>query len=94
MDAFVGVFGYFESLTLVYPEELPSGCRIFAQNLMDDEAQDITDQIQAEGKRLTISARMLMQIGACNFAYPNMGGRKMTDPMLLIRLERPCDFEE
>ncbi|MBQ2727101.1 MAG: hypothetical protein IJF78_15460 [Clostridia bacterium] len=87
MDAFVGVFGYFESLTLVYPEVLPADCRIFAQNLMDDEAQDITDQVQTDGSRLTLPARTLMQIGACNFAYPNMGGRKMTDPMLLIRLE-------
>ena len=94
MDAFVGVFGYFESLTLVYPDELPADCRVFAQNLMDDEAQDITDQVRTDGTRLTIPARTLMQTGACNFAYPNMGGRKMTDPMLLIKLEKTCKREE
>lgn len=85
-NAFVGVFGYFESLTLVYPDELPSDCRVFAQNLMDDDAQDITGQVQAAGNRLTIPARTLMRIGACNYAYPNMNGRKMTDPMLLLKL--------
>lgn len=89
MDAFVGVFGYFESLTLVYPQEIPAGCRIFAQNLMDDEAQDITGQVQTEGCRLTIPGRTIMQTGVCNYAYRDMRGQKMSDPMLLIRMEQP-----
>ena len=87
-DSFVGIFGYFESLTLVYPHDLAQGWRIFAQNLMDDEAQEITGEVDIQGNRLTISGRVLMKIGVCNFAYPEMGGRKMSDPMLLIRIEK------
>jgi len=87
-DSFVGIFGYFESLTLVYPHELKAGWRIFAQNLMDDEAQEITGEVQIQGNRLTLGSRVLMKIGACNFAYKEMAGRKMSDPMLLIKVEK------
>ena len=87
-DSFVGIFGYFESLTLVYPHELSDQWRIFAQNLMDDEAQEITGEVTVQGNKLTLSGRVLMKIGACNFAYPEMNGRKMSDPMLLIKIEK------
>lgn len=87
-DAFVGVFGYFDILTLIYPQDLPSGCRVFSQNLMDDEAENITEKVKLDGNKLTISGRVLMQIGACNYAYREMGDRKMSDPMLLIKMEK------
>ena len=87
-DAFVGVFGYFDTLTLIYPQALSSGCRVFSQNLMDDEAEDITEKVKLDGNKLTIPGRVLMQIGACNYAYREMGDRKMSDPMLLIKMEK------
>ena len=55
---------------------------------MDDKAQEITGEVEIQGNRLTLGHRILMKIGACNFAYPEMNGRKMSDPMLLIRIEK------
>ena len=85
--AFVGVFGFFNSLTLIYPNDLPADCRVFAQNLMDSEARDITEMVRLDGRNLTISGRVLSGIGACNYSYPEIGDLKMSDPMLLIKIE-------
>ena len=85
--AFVDVFGFFNSLTLIYPNDLPADCRVFAQNLMDSEARDITEMVRLDGRNLTISGRVLSGIGACNYSYPEIGDLKMSDPMLLIKIE-------
>lgn len=48
----VGVFGYYNSLTLVFDEPIGSA-RIFVQDLMADMAEDVTDKCKIDGARVT-----------------------------------------
>lgn len=84
--AFVGVFGLFESLTLRYAQPLPSGARVWAQNLMEDEAQDVTEQVVMQGDSIRLPGRLLARIGACNYACSVPVGAPISDPALLIKL--------
>lgn len=86
-NAVVGVFGYLDSLTLVYPRELRKGAKIFAQNLLDEEAEEITAGAVINGNRVTIPGRVLNRIGAFNYRYPHLTpGRRIDDPMLALKI--------
>lgn len=86
MFAPVGIFGYVENLTFVYPENIVASARVYAQNLLDDEAEDITDSVRFDGNRLTISGSVLSGIGAFNYSYPYVDPGKIEDPMLVVQI--------
>jgi hypothetical protein len=57
-----GVFGYFDSLTLVFDEPL-QGKRVVGQDLAGDHSFDITDVVQIRGKNLHISGDVIRRVG-------------------------------
>ena len=58
----IGVFGHYQSLTLAFAS-LPQGYRVLAQDLADDQAVDITDQVVATSNTIMISGELLEEIG-------------------------------
>lgn len=83
----VGVFGYMDALTLVYPREIGKSARVWAQNLVDREAVDITEQVIFDGGRVCIPGKTLQRVGAFNYAYPHLtADRRIDDPMLVIKI--------
>lgn len=59
----VGVFGDYTSLTVDF-EESAEGCRVYAQNLLHDSAEDVTDSVLLAGCRLTLPGALIRRIGA------------------------------
>lgn len=87
MNAPVGVFGYMESLTLTYPEDIKPDMKFYAQNLLDAEARDITASVIVDGNRATFPGRVLNEVGAFNYAYPGFGSaNRIDDPMLVLKI--------
>ena len=62
-DALVGLFGRFESLTIEFEKTIEDR-RVFAQNPLNDTAQDITPLVTLSGCRLTIPGDVMLQVGA------------------------------
>jgi hypothetical protein len=75
-----GVFGYFDSLTLVFDESV-QGRRIVGQDMAGDRSFDITDAVQMRGKTLRISGDVIRRVGLSN-ATPG----DMSAPGLVIDL--------
>ncbi len=61
-DAPVGVFGFYHSLSLTFDEAV-EGKRVYAQDLAEDEASDVTDSVVLSGNRLTLPGSLIEQIG-------------------------------
>ena len=59
----VGVFGSFTSLTVEFASPV-EGCRVAAQNLLSDTAEDVTAQVSLSGCRLTVPGDLIRRIGA------------------------------
>lgn len=59
----VGLFGYFESVTLEYAEPIAAGARVIGQDLAGDVPVDITDMVTIEGNRLTVPGEIIDRIG-------------------------------
>jgi hypothetical protein len=57
-----GVFGYFDSLTLIFGISL-HGRRILAQDLASDEAFDISNEVQVRGSSLRIPGQTIRAVG-------------------------------
>jgi hypothetical protein len=60
-----GVFGHFDSLTLVLDRSF-EGKRIIAQDLAGDQAFDISNEVQAQGRRLQIPGNVIRKVGLHN----------------------------
>lgn len=58
----VGVFGRFRSLTLNYPSTLGK-VKVWAQDLADSEAVDITSRVKVDGNRLVIPGSVIAEAG-------------------------------
>jgi hypothetical protein len=58
----MGVFGEYNSLT-IHSTAIVPGCRILAQDLLADEAVDITDHVQIQPGVLTISGDLIHTVG-------------------------------
>jgi len=64
-DGVFGIFGDFGTLR-IKTNLAKEGIRILAQDIMDDHAEDITDQIQILDRELVISGELIRKIGtAC-----------------------------
>ena len=77
---FVGVFGYYKTLTLHFNASLKNK-RILAQDLAGDKAVDITSKVFIKGKDLILTGGLITQIGLGN-ATPG----DVSDPGLVIAI--------
>ncbi len=59
----IGLFGRFDSLTITFREPL-EGCRVYAQNLLSDTAQDVTDRVGLFDGCLTVPGDLTLEIGS------------------------------
>ncbi len=59
----IGIFGYYETLTLQFGENLPSGISIYAQDLLSTEAIDITHDAVIKGNQITIKGALIDKVG-------------------------------
>ena len=76
----IGVFGYFGSLKIDFGENI-EGKKVFAQDILGDEAFDITDKVEIKDSFLYISGENLRLFGTA--ARPTS---EQTDPSLIIKI--------
>ena len=76
----VGVFGCFDQLTLVYTEPV-SDRRVFAQDMLDDHAVDVTEQVRIDGSCVTLDGDSLR----C-FGRRSRSDSDTTEPSLVLAL--------
>lgn len=62
----LGLFGYFQEVTIVYPSASKSEVRVFAQDLAGDTPVDVTREVKVEGNRLIIPGKVINKIGLMN----------------------------
>lgn len=62
IDAPIGVFGIFNSLTVEFLQKIPENAKILAQDLTTDEAKDITELVKLNGNSLTLDGKLLRVI--------------------------------
>ena len=77
-DKPIGIFGSFTSLTVAF-EEPVERCRVYAQNLLCDSAEDVTGQVLLSGGSLTVPGDLIRRVGA-----PVDGGNGI--PAVVMRL--------
>ncbi len=77
----VGVFGYYRTLRLEYLESIPENASVWAQCMLDDYAENITDLVQIHGSTLTIDGSLLRKLG-------HKSGDRTTkgEPAVIIKL--------
>ena len=59
----IGIFGHYASLTLQLNEPLPSGTKILAQDLLADEAVDITQEVIIGDKWIKLPGTLIDMVG-------------------------------
>jgi len=57
-----GVFGYFDSLNMVFNREM-RGKRVLAQDLAGDEAIDISHSVQVRGNIVHLPGTLMRKVG-------------------------------
>ncbi len=74
-NAPVGIFGYFDSVTLIYPSA-PATARIqvLAQDLAGDTPVNISDKVGLVGNRLTIPKEVIREVGLMNASEGDLSG--------------------
>ena len=77
----VGAFGYYKSLTLEFPTDIPKGTAVWTQCLLDDVAVNVTDSVNICKNRVTLDGLLMRRLG-------HKSGVKSTehDPVLIIKL--------
>ncbi|WP_044294266.1 LamG-like jellyroll fold domain-containing protein [Robinsoniella peoriensis] len=82
----IGVFGYYGSLSLTFNQDL-SGKKIYAQDMLATQAQDITSEVQIDGNTLTIDGKLLEEIGLSAATEGDS-----SDPGLVLQIGEETDF--
>lgn len=59
----IGIFGYYESLTLDFLQILPNNIKIYGQDLLSEKAIDITEKVTINKKQIVISGGLIEEIG-------------------------------
>jgi hypothetical protein len=59
----IGIFGHYDQLLIEYPQAMPGGVRVWAQDLLADQARDITGRVEISGKTLTIPGALIDELG-------------------------------
>ena len=67
-DGYFGVFGEYESLTLLTPHAR-AGARVLMQDLLGKEAYDVTDRVELSDGRVRVPGNVIHEIGTCR-AHP------------------------
>ena len=62
-DNFIGIFGYYESLSLEFGQALPKGIIVYAQDLLAKQAIDITKEVTINKNIISISGNLINKIG-------------------------------
>ncbi len=77
----VGVFGYYHTLSLEYSDPIPENTSVWAQCMLDDYAENITDLVNIHGSTLTIDGVLLRKLG-------HKSGDRVTggEPTVIIKL--------
>lgn len=79
--ASIGVFGYFNSLTLEFTTAIPENCRILVQDLIAETPMDVTDQVKIDGSKLMLDGKLLRYWGKSG-----RGDQDTSDPSLVMKL--------
>ena len=58
----VGIFGHYQSLTLEFDADM-TGRRIFGQDLLTDEAEELTDRVTITGNSVTLAGELIDAVG-------------------------------
>ena len=77
----VGVFGVYRTLTVEFDRDI-TGKRVFAQDLLEDEARDCTDAVTIQGRRLVLDGEWIRKIGLAARTHE----RDSSDPGLVLVL--------
>lgn len=77
----VGVFGTYHSLTIVFTEDI-SGRKLYAQDLLADEAEDHTDSVTINGNTLTLSGEWINTVGLAARTHE----KDTSEPGLILKL--------
>lgn len=84
----IGVFGYFEELTLILTDTLNTkNYRVLAQDLAGDSPVNITKKIKIKDNRVTIPGELLSRIGLMKASKYDC-----SDPGLVIQIFRNTPF--
>jgi hypothetical protein len=59
----VGIFGHYDELVLTFKEKLNPGSKVWAQDLLADQATDVTGQVKISGNTLTVSGDLIDEVG-------------------------------
>tara|TARA_R110002049_G_scaffold3795_5_gene27552 strand:- start:7150 stop:8784 length:1635 start_codon:yes stop_codon:yes gene_type:complete len=59
----IGIFGYYEDLTLDFTKGLSNDIRIFGQDLLSHNAIDITNKVQIDYNKIILSGALIEEIG-------------------------------
>ena len=62
VDHAIGIFGFYQSLTLSSEREIPRGT-VWAQDLAGELAVDVTDEVHLTTHKLVISGKLIQRIG-------------------------------
>lgn len=75
----VGVFGWFDTLTLQYPVAVPKGAAVWVQDMLSDNSIEVTGRVKAEGNTLIFDGRDLRMWGKAA-----RGEKDSSTPSLII----------
>lgn len=63
LEKSIGIFGHYNSLSLVFQQELPDNIIIYGQDLLSPAAIDITRDVSIDGNILTLPGELIEKIG-------------------------------
>ena len=86
LTGLVGVFGYYNTLTLSFQQDL-TGKRVLAQDLLADKAEDITGRVQIDGCNLTLTGTLIDEIGLSAATEGDT-----SRPGLVLQIGDPADY--
>jgi len=84
----IGVFGYYNSLTIETESNIENK-RIFACDLLDDNAYDITEDIKLSAHKITIDGALIDKIGLMKASENDV-----SEPGLIIQIGDAAGFEK
>ena len=84
---YIGVFGIFDRLTLVFDKEI-SGESVYCADLKDLKVYDITEDVVLDKNRVTLDGALLKKIGTLAAASGDL-----SEPGLVLRIGEESRFE-
>jgi len=59
----IGIFGYYETLTLAFSDKLPDKVIVFGQDLLSKQSIDITSKVNIKNNKITLQGDLIEEIG-------------------------------